>query len=245
MKLTLTLLLFVTVTLNIFAQSPEKMSYQAIIRSQDNSLVDNSNISLKIIIHQGTAAGTNIYQETHSVKTNGNGLVSLEIGTGSIITGNFSAIVWQNGPYFIETQVDVYGGVNYNIIGVTQLLSVPYALHAKTAERIVGTNGTNPYKAVVVPFTTSRGIASSDINNTIECTTSATLTISLGFGAMAIGDTINIEAHNGAALTIQAATGVTINYNANGSANFPSITKNISFGLLRKSGVNAYIISGQ
>lgn len=245
MKLTLTLLLFVTVTLNIFAQSPEKMSYQAIIRSQDNSLVDNSNISLKIIIHQGTAAGTNIYQETHSVKTNGNGLVSLEIGTGSIITGNFSAIAWQSGPYFIETQVDVYGGVNYNIIGVTQLLSVPYALHAKTAERIVGTNGTNPYKAVVVPFTTSRGIASSDINNTIECTTSATLTISLGFGAMAIGDTINIEAHNGAALTIKAATGVTINYNANGSANFPSITKNISFGLLRKSGVNAYIISGQ
>lgn len=245
MKLTLTLLLFVTVTLNIFAQSPEKMSYQAIIRSQDNSLVDNSNISLKIIIHQGTATGTNIYQETHSVKTNGNGLVSLEIGTGSIITGNFSAIAWQNGSYFIETQVDVFGGVNYNIIGVTQLLSVPYALHAKTAERIVGANGTNPYKAVVVPFTTSRGIASSDINNTIECTTSATLTISLGFGAMAIGDTINIEAHNGAALTIKAATGVTINYNANGSANFPSITKNISFGLLRKSGVNAYIISGQ
>jgi hypothetical protein len=245
MKLTLTLLLFVTITLNVFAQSPEKMSYQAIIRAQDNSLVDNSNISLKIIIHQGSVTGTNVYQEIHSVKTNNNGLVSLEIGTGSILGGSFSAILWQNGPYFIETQVDVAGGTNYNIIGVTQLLSVPYALHSKTAERIVGANGGNPYKAVVVPFTTSRATASSDINNIIECTASATLTLSLGFGAMAIGDTINLEAHNGATLTIQAATGVTINYNAAGSANFASTTGNVRFGLLRKTGLNAYIISGQ
>lgn len=245
MKLTLTLLLIVTVTLNVFAQAPEKMSYQAIIRSQDNSLVNNSNISLKIIIHQGAVTGAAVYRETHSVKTNSNGLVSLEIGTGSNFGGSFSAIVWQNGPFFIETQVDVSGGVNYNIIGVTQLLSVPYALHAKTAERIVGSNGSNPYKAVVVPFTGSRGIASSDINNVIECTSSATLTLSLNFGAMATGDTINLEAHNGAALTIQAATGVTINYNAASSANFGSTTGNVSFGLLRKTGLNTYIISGQ
>ena len=245
MKLTLTILLFVTVTLNVFAQSPEKMSYQAIIRSQDNSLVTNSNISLKIIVHQGTLTGTNVYQEKHSVTTNSNGLISLEIGTGTIITGNFSTIAWEKGPYFIETQVDVTGGVNYNIIGITQLLSVPYALHSKTAERIVGTNSTNPYKAVIVPFTTSRNIVASDINNIIECTTSATLTLTSGFGTMAIGDTINLEAHNGAVLTIQAATGVTINYNANGTAKFTSTTGNVRFGLLRKTGLNAYIISGQ
>ena len=245
MKLTLTILLFVTVTLNVFAQSPEKMSYQAIIRSQDNSLVTNSNISLKIIVHQGTLTGTNVYQEKHSVTTNSNGLISLEIGTGTIITGNFSTIAWEKGPYFIETQVDVTGGVNYNIIGVTQLLSVPYALHSKTAERIVGTNSTNPYKAVIVPFTTSRNIVASDINNIIECTTSATLTLTSGFGTMAIGDTINLEAHNGAVLTIQAATDVSINYNANGTAKFTSTTGNVRFGLLRKTGLNAYIISGQ
>lgn len=245
MKLTLTLLLFLTITLNIFAQSPEKMSYQAIIRAQDNSLLDNSNISLKIIIHQGSVTGTIVYHETHSVKTNNNGLVSLEIGTGSILSGNFSTIAWQNGSYFIETQVDVTGGTNYNIIGVTQLLSVPYALHAKTAERIVGANGDNPYKAIVVPFTTSRAVASSDINNIIECTTSATLTLPLSFGVMAVGDTINLESHNGATLTIQAATGVTINYNVAGNANFTSTIGNVRFGLLRKTGLNAYIISGQ
>ena len=242
MKLTLTILLFVTVTLSIFAQAPEKMSYQAIIRSKVNSLVTNSNISLKIIVHQSSTTGTKVYEETHLVMTNNNGLVSLEIGTGNIVTGNFSAIAWDKGPYFVETQVDAAGGTNYNIIGITQLLSVPYALHSKTAERIVGAN---PYKAAIIPFTSSRNIASTDINNVIECTTSATLTLTSAFGTMAIGDTINLEAHNGAILTIQAGTGVTINYNASGNAVFSSTAGNVRFGLLRKSGVNAYIISGQ
>ncbi len=242
MKLKLTILLFMTVMLNVFAQSPEKMSYQAIIRSQDNSLVANSNISLKIIVHQGTVTGTNVYQETHSVTTNSNGLVSLEIGTGRIIIGNFSTIAWEKGPYFIETQVDVAGGSNYNIIGASQLLSVPYSLHAKTAERLVGAN---PYKAVIVPFVSSRSITATDINNTLECTTSATLTLTSSFSTMAIGDVVNLEAHNGAVLTIQAASGVTINYNASGSATFTSTAGNVRFGLLRKSGTNAYIISGQ
>lgn len=238
-------LLLAFVTINTFGQTPEKMSYQAIIRAKDNSLVINSNISLKIIVHQSTVSGPKVYEETHYVSTNNNGLVSLEIGTGKIISGSFSAIAWEIGPYFIETQVDVTGGANYNIIGISQLLSVPYALHAKTAERIVGGNTTNPYRAVIIPFTSSRSIAGTDINNTLECTTSATLTLTSGFGAMAIGDTINLEAHNGAILTIQASSGVTINYNTNGSAQFSSTTGNVRFGLLRKSGLNAYIISGQ
>ena len=245
MKLTLTLLLFVTCTLTALAQAPEKMSYQAIIRSKANALVINSNISLKVIVHQGSTTGTKVYEETHLVLTNNNGLVSLEIGTGQIVTGSFGSIAWDKGPYFIETQVDAAGGTNYNIIGVTQLLSVPYALHAKTAERIVGTNGANPYKAAIIPFSSSRIAANTDISNVIECTTSATLTLNSEFGTMAIGDTINLEAHNGAVLTIQAASGVTINYLANGKALFTSSTGNVRFGLLRKSGVNAYIISGQ
>ena len=244
MKLILTILLFVTVTLTIFAQAPEKMSYQAIIRSQTNSLVKNSDISLNVIVYQGATTGTKDYEETHFVKTNNNGLVSLEIGTGNIITGSFSAIAWEKGPYFIETQVDATGGTNYNIIGITQLLSVPYALHAKTAERLVGTGSTNPSKAVVIPFTSSRSIAASDINNIIECTTSATLTLTSDFGSMLVGDTINFEAHNGAVLSIQASSGVTINY-SNLNAQFTSTAGNVRFGLLRKSGVNAYIISGQ
>jgi hypothetical protein len=247
MKLALTtLLLFVTVTVKVFAQAPEKMSYQAIIRSQDNSLVMNSRISLKVIVHQSTASGTAVYQETHAVNTNNNGLVSLEIGKGTVVTGDFSKIAWDKGPYFIETQVDVSGGANFNIIGVTQLLSVPYALYAKTAERLVGGTTTTPApKAVIVSFTASRNVALADVNNTIECTTSSTLTLTPDFGSMIVGETINLEAHNGAVLTIQASSGVTLNYNASGTAKFTSAAGNVRFGLLRKTGVNSYIISGQ
>ena len=246
MKIVLTILLFVTVTLNVFSQAPEKMTYQAIIRAQDNSLVINSNISLRILVHQGTAAGVVVYQETHSAVTNNNGLVSLEIGKGTIITGNFSKIAWDKGPFFIETQVDVAGGKNYNIIGITELLSVPYALHAKTAERLVGPNATTiATRAAIISFVKSRNIASSDINNTIECTTSAILTLTSGFSDMLIGDTINLEAHNGAVLTIQGTGGVNINYTANGSAKFGSNAGNVRFGFLRKTATNSYIISGQ
>ncbi|CAM3421369.1 hypothetical protein [Flavobacterium chungbukense] len=242
MKLAHTLLfLFVTLSLKVFAQSPEKMSYQAIIRAQDNSLVANSKISLKVVVHQSTATGTTVYQETHSPTTNSNGLVSLEIGTGAIVTGDFSKIAWDKGPYYIETQVDVKGGTNYNITGVTQLLSVPYALYAKTAG---GTSNT-PFRSAIIAFTASRNIAAADVNNTIECTTSATLTLTSDFGSMAVGETVNLEAHNGAILTVQAASGVTINYTAAGSGKFTSTAGNVRFGFLRKTGTNSYIISGQ
>ena len=239
------LFLFLAITFKLHAQSPEKMSYQAIIRAQDNSLVLNSNISLNIIIHQSTASGKIVYQESHSVRSNNNGLVSLEIGTGTIITGNFSTIAWDKGPYFIETQVDVTGGSNYNIIGVTQLLSVPYALHSKTAEKLVGGAANGSPRATIVSFTNSRNIALSDINNTIECTSTSTLTIPLGFSSMLVGDTINLESHNGAILNVQASSGVTINYNESGNAKFSSTNGNVRFGFLRKNGTNSYIISGQ
>lgn len=242
MKLAHTLiLLFVTLSFKVFAQSPEKMSYQAIIRAQDNSLVVNSKISLKVIVHQSTATGTIVYQETHSPTTNSNGLVSLEIGTGTIVTGDFSKIAWDKGPYYIETQVDVKGGSNFNITGVTQLLSVPYALYAKTA----GGTSSTPFRSAIIAFTSSRNIAAADVNNTIECATTSTLTLTADFGSMAVGETINLEAHNGAVLTVQAASGVTLNYTAAGSAKFTSTAGNVRFGFLRKTGTNSYIISGQ
>ena len=245
MKFIINLLFILTFAVNIWAQSPEKISYQAIIRGQDNSLVINSKISLAIIIRQHSVKGTNVFQETHSVYTNANGLIAVEIGTGSNVNGSFAAIPWENGPFFIETQVDASGGADYNIIGVTQLLSVPYALHAKTAERLISSDNTNPYKAKIVIFNSSRNVADSDINNTIECTSSATLTMTAGFESMLTGDTINLEAHNGAVLTIQAPPGVKINYNQNGKAVFSSSTGNVRFGFLRKTDLNSYIISGQ
>ena len=113
---------------SIFAQAPQKMSYQAVIRNTSGALVTSSSVGMKISILQGTAIGTVAYSETQSASTNANGLVSLEIGSGTVVSGTFAGIDWANGPYFIKTETDPEGGTNYSIIGTNQLLSVPYAL---------------------------------------------------------------------------------------------------------------------
>ncbi len=117
-----------------FAQSPEEMSYQAVIRNSSDVLVINTQIGMEINIRQGSVSGAVVYTETQNPITNANGLVNIEIGGGE----GFDAIDWLAGPYFIETNTDPTGGTDYTISGTSQLLSVPYAFHAKVAESIVG-----------------------------------------------------------------------------------------------------------
>jgi len=118
---------------NLFAQAPQKMSYQAVIRNASNTLVANQAVGMRVSILQGSPGGSSVYQETQSPVSNINGLVSIEIGSGTIVSGTFSAIDWSAGPYFVKTETDPAGGTNYTISGTTQLLSVPYALHANSA----------------------------------------------------------------------------------------------------------------
>jgi len=124
-------------TVSVWAQAPEKMSYQAVVRNSSNVLVSSTTVGMQISILQGSTSGTVVYTETHAPTTNANGLVSLEIGTGTT-SDDFSTIDWANGPFFIQTETDPTGGTNYTITGTSQLLSVPYALHANVADSIVG-----------------------------------------------------------------------------------------------------------
>ncbi len=119
-----------------FAQTPQKMSYQAIIRNSSDMVVANQSIGIQISIIQTNPAGAAVYVETQTPTTNANGLLSIEIGTGSVVSGDFTTIDWSSDTYFIKTEVDTAGGTNYTITGTSQLMSVPYALHAKTAEKL-------------------------------------------------------------------------------------------------------------
>lgn len=133
MKKIFTIFVAIQLTTCIFAQVPQKMSYQAVIRNSSNALVISSPIGIKVSILQGSASGAEVFAETHIPTTNSNGLVSLEIGGGVAVTGTMAGVDWANGPFFIKTETDPTGVTNYTITGTSQLLSVPYALYAKSA----------------------------------------------------------------------------------------------------------------
>lgn len=126
----------------ILAQTPQRFSYQAIVRNASNALLSNQSIGMRISILQGSATGTASYVETHTATTNAQGLINLEIGGGTVVSGSFSGINWGTGSYFVKTETDPAGGTNYSLVATSRLQGVPYAMHAATAGNGV-TNGTS------------------------------------------------------------------------------------------------------
>ena len=118
-----------------YSQAPQKLSYQAVIRNSSGQLVTNHAVGMKISILQGSASGTVVYSETFNPipQTNANGLVTIEIGGGTPVTGTFSTINWGNGPFYLKIETDPAGGFNYTITGISQLLTVPYSLYSNSA----------------------------------------------------------------------------------------------------------------
>ena len=136
------------------AQVPQAFSYQAVIRNTSNALVANQLVNERISLVKDSATGTVVYSELQSVKTNANGLVSLQIGTGSVLSGSFSSINWATGTYFIKTETDPTGGSKYTISNTTQLLSVPYALQAGSAPSLQYPDGMTNITPVILDTTT-------------------------------------------------------------------------------------------
>ncbi len=121
-----------------FAQAPHGFNYQAVARNSSGAALTNQAIGLQISLLQGSANGTVVYTETHSVTSNNLGLLNIVVGNGTPTAGTFNTINWANGPYFIEISMDVTGGAAYSLMGTQQLMSVPYALYAQNS----GTAGT-------------------------------------------------------------------------------------------------------
>jgi len=136
-KIFLTVTAMAALTLSTLAQSPESMKYQSVVRDASANVIANQTVGMQFTILQGSITGTSVYQETFTPTTNNYGLVNLELGTGTVVSGTFASIDWSVGPYFTETGLDATGGSTYVVMGTSQLLSVPYALHAKTAGSIL------------------------------------------------------------------------------------------------------------
>ena len=128
----ITFFLFIVPFLAI-SQVPESFKYQAVVRSVSGTLIANQNVTIKSSILSSDVNGTVVYAETQNVTTTEFGLIHLNIGQGTLVQGSFSAIPWGDTSYFLKTEFDLNGNGNFQFIGVTQLLAVPYALYAKTS----------------------------------------------------------------------------------------------------------------
>lgn len=135
-------------TIFSIAQAPATMSYQAVIRDATDALLVNQTVGVQISIIQTSPVGPVVFAETHNPTTNANGLITLEIGTGTPVTGSISAINWYTGPYFVQTETDPTGGTTYSLTTTSQLMSVPFALHANNG---VPTGSIVPFGGTVAP----------------------------------------------------------------------------------------------
>ncbi len=99
------------------------------------TVLQNQNVKIRASILDGSANGVSQYSEEHIVTTSQLGLFTLAIGGGMNPSGSFSGITWANGDKYLKIEMDATGGNDFMLVGVSQLLSVPYALLAEKAKK--------------------------------------------------------------------------------------------------------------
>ena len=112
------------------AQAPQKFSYQGVARDNASNILANQNIGLQISLHSASPSGTVVYQETQAPTTNAFGLFNIQVGGGTVVSGDLASVDWGANSYYLQVEMDATGGTSYLDMGTAQLLSVPYALYA-------------------------------------------------------------------------------------------------------------------
>lgn len=134
----------VIIGVTAMAQAPQMFNYQGVARDNAGNTLVNQNIGVQFDLRETTANGNIVYSETHTATTNNFGLFNLQVGNGTPSLGTLASIDWSNGPFFLEVSLDATGGTSYQSMGVSQLLSVPYALYAETSGNAGPTGPTGP-----------------------------------------------------------------------------------------------------
>jgi uncharacterized protein (TIGR02145 family) len=133
-KMNVRIIIMVFFPVFAISQVPQKINFQSVLRNTTGEVVSNSSVSLRISILSGTITGTSIYSETHTKTTDAGGLMSLQIGSGTVLSGVFGDINWGSSAHFIKLEADFSGGSNFVVLGTQELMSVPYALYASKTD---------------------------------------------------------------------------------------------------------------
>ncbi len=120
------------------AQLPQSFMYQTVLHNGAGSVLGGQRISAKVSILKTSATGTAVYEETHSATTAADGVLTLEVGRGTVVSGTFASIDWLSDKHFLKTEIDPIGGSNYQLVATQQLLSVPYAFVSGKTRKLTG-----------------------------------------------------------------------------------------------------------
>lgn len=173
-----------------FSQIPQSFKYQAVVRDAVGVLSVNKIISVKTSILSGSSNGSSVYTETQTLSTNEYGVVSLNIGAGTLVSGNFSTINWGATTYFVKTELDINGGSTYVFMGTSQILSVPYALYAEKAGNSSADNDTSATNEIQTLSIAGKNLSISNANTIVLPQDSLSITgYTLG---ITNGNTINL-----------------------------------------------------
>lgn len=222
---------------SLFAQSPQMFKYQSVVRDASGTYIPNQLVSFRLSVIQDSPQGIIVYSESHTLPTNDFGLANLDVGNGSVLNGNFSSINWGEHEHFLRIELDANGGSNYQLMGTSQLLSVPYALHAASADNVDDADA-DPANELNQSMT----LAGSTLN-----LTDAAGTLSANLAAIntdnqqltLTGTTLSIS--NGNSILLPAGTGNTLNaaYNQGGAGAGRVITANAGEVQINAQGANA------
>lgn len=131
-KILFSLFISTAILFQLNGQVPQMFSYQAAIRNADGTIIANEDVEVLVSLRQSSVEGTIVYQEVHNVTSNAQGLIALSVGNGTVVEGDFAQIPWSSGV-FIQIDLKRTGETEYSTLGVSQILSVPYALNAGNA----------------------------------------------------------------------------------------------------------------
>lgn len=124
--------LYVLFLIPFFSWAQNGFHYQAAVRNSSGNLITNQAVSFYFKIHKSSTTGPVLYEEEHQVSTNLYGLADLTIGQGFNTVGNLDTITWGGDSHFLSVEFDENGGSTYLPMSTTQLMAVPYAMHAQT-----------------------------------------------------------------------------------------------------------------
>jgi uncharacterized protein (TIGR02145 family) len=196
-----------------FGQAPEKVSFQAVVYDNQNKLAANRDVKVRLSILSGTIDGTVVYQEIHSVKTNGSGLFTLEVGNGNSTIGTFGAINWGSAPHFLKREFDLTGGDNYSISGIGQILSVPYAIYASVSDTTLKVPDDSPTNELQMLSISNDTIYLTD-GGFVKLPSGMIDTDQQSLSTSRVGNQITIE--------IERGTGITFTDNVDDADNSPT-----------------------